>query len=193
MASLADSLRQLLLDPAEAETLDVHGVTEAAVLVPLHVLPGDGLAAVFTRRRNDMRQHAGEISFPGGRRDTADRSLLATAVREAHEEVGLKVQEADVLGALQPTPTIVTGFAIYPFVALITRPKAWKPNASEVADVIELPISDLITGYARRRVLRRGLAFRTDTYVADGHLIWGATARILADLLDRLTLLGEHA
>jgi 8-oxo-dGTP pyrophosphatase MutT (NUDIX family) len=191
MTVLADRLRGVLLDPAHAETLEMRGATEAAVLVPLHVLPDGGLAAVFTRRQNEMPRHAGEISFPGGRRDPDDTSLLATAVREAHEEVGLNVNAVDVLGALQPTRTVVTGFAIYPFVALISRPKAWKPNASEVADVIELRIDALIAGYARRRVIRRGLAIRTDTYVVDDQMIWGATARILADLLDRLALLNE--
>jgi 8-oxo-dGTP pyrophosphatase MutT (NUDIX family) len=189
MAALGDTLRDVLLEPAHAEGLEVRGATEAAVLVPLHTLQDGRLGAVFTRRHSELPRHAGEISFPGGRRDPGDPSLLATAVREAHEEVGLLVKEADVLGALQPTRTVVSGFAIYPFVALITRPKAWKPNASEVADVIELTIEELIEGYARRRVIRRGVAIRTDTYVVDEHLIWGATARILGDLLDRLALL----
>jgi 8-oxo-dGTP pyrophosphatase MutT (NUDIX family) len=186
-----DRLRDVLLDPAQAETLEVRGATEAAVLVPLHALQDGRLGAVFTRRHSDLRRHAGEISFPGGRRDQGDPSLLATALREAHEELGLHVKEVDVLGALQPTRTVVSGFAIYPFVALITRPKAWKPNASEVADVIELTIDALIDGYGRRRVIRRGVAIRTDTYVVEDHLIWGATARILGDLLDRLALLSE--
>jgi 8-oxo-dGTP pyrophosphatase MutT (NUDIX family) len=191
MTALGDRLRDVLLDAAQAETLEVRGATEAAVLVPLHALQDGRLGAVFTRRHSDLRRHAGEISFPGGRRDPGDPSLLATAVREAHEEVGLHVNEADVLGALQPTRTVVSGFAIYPFVALITRPKAWKPNASEVADVIELTIDALIDGYGRRRVIRRGVAIRTDTYVVADHLIWGATARILGDLIDRLALLSE--
>jgi 8-oxo-dGTP pyrophosphatase MutT (NUDIX family) len=191
MGTLADSLRRILLDPAEAQALDVPGATQAAVLVPLHVRPGGALATVFTRRHSEMRRHAGEISFPGGRREPADASLLQTAVREAHEEIGLAATDVEVLGALQPTPTIVTGFAVYPFVGLIKRPRAWKPNASEVADVIELPLAELSAGYARRRLVRRGLAIRTDTYVVDGHLIWGATARILADLLDRTALISR--
>jgi 8-oxo-dGTP pyrophosphatase MutT (NUDIX family) len=192
MALLADSLRPLLLDPAQAGEIDVRGATEAAVLVPLHSPPGGPLSAVFTRRHNDMRRHAGEISFPGGRREPADASLLATAVREAYEEIGLAAKDIEVLGALQPTPTIVTGFAVYPFVGLIARPPAWRLNSQEVAGVIELPIADLIAGYGRRRVVRRGMAIRTDTYVVDGNLIWGATARILADLLDRISLIGKE-
>ena len=185
----ADSLRQVLLSAEQAEALDVRGKTDAAVLVPLHVVDSGALAAVFTERNSDMRRHAGEISFPGGRRDAADADLLATALREAHEEIGLPVESVDVLGALQPTPTIVTGYAVYPFVALIEPPPAWSPSAREVQQVIDLPLERLRAGYARRRVVRRGLVIRTDTYLVDDHLIWGATARILADLFDRLALI----
>ena len=90
---------------------------------------------------------------------------------------------------LQPTPTIVTGYAVYPFVALIEPPPVWSPSALEVEQVIDLPLERLAAGYARRRVVRRGLVIRTDTYLVDDHLIWGATARILADLFDRLALI----
>jgi len=75
---------------------------------------------------------------------------------------------------------------VYPFVGLIAAGFSWIPSAHEVAEVIELPLSALKAGYGRRRVVRRGLPIRTDTYVVGDHLIWGATARILADLLDRL-------
>ena len=74
---------------------------------------------MLTERRHDLRRHAGEISFPGGRHDDTDADLLATALREAHEEIGLPPEAVEMLGALQPTPTIATGYAIYPFVGLI--------------------------------------------------------------------------
>ncbi len=175
----------MLLTPAQAISLELRGAVEAAVLVPLYVEDGE-LGAVFTRRRRDLRRHAGEISFPGGRRDRSDADLLATALREAHEEIGLRSDAAEVIGALQPTPTIATNYAVYPFVALISRPANWAPSAAEVDEVIELPLVRLRAGYARRRLTPRGIAIRTDTYLVDEHLIWGATARILADLLDRL-------
>jgi hypothetical protein len=92
----------------------------------------------------------------------------------------------NLLGALQPTPTIVTGYAIYPFVGLIAPGLAWTLSAREVAAVMELALDDLLAGYARRRLLRRGVPIRTDTYVVGDDLIWGATARILADLFDRV-------
>ena len=142
--------------------------------------------AVFTKRRDDLRRHAGEISFPGGRHDDEDTDLRLTALRETEEEIGLPAQAVELVGALQPTPTIATNYAVYPFVGLIEPRYAWRPSAAEVEEVLEFPLVALRDGYERRRLLRRGVPFRTDVYIVDGHLIWGATARILADLLDRL-------
>jgi 8-oxo-dGTP pyrophosphatase MutT (NUDIX family) len=183
--ALAEQLSAVLLEPAAASALDVRGRTDAAVLVPLYLDRGR-LHAVFTRRRDDLRRHPGEISFPGGRHDDSDADLLATALREAEEEIGLPPTAVSVLGALQPTPTIATGYAIYPYVGLIEPGMAWTLSAREVAEVLELDLDDLRAGYGRRRLLRRGLPIRTDTYVVGDDLIWGATARILADLFERL-------
>jgi 8-oxo-dGTP pyrophosphatase MutT (NUDIX family) len=191
--ALAEQLHAVLLDPAVASELDVHGATDAGVLVALYVSEGR-VHAVFTRRRDDLRRHPGEISFPGGRHDDADPDLLATALREAEEEIGLAPSAVQVLGALQPTPTIATGYAIYPFVGLIEPGLAWTLSAREVAEVLELALDDLLAGYGRRRLLRRGIPIRTDTYVVGDDLIWGATARILGDLFDRIgPLLDELA
>jgi 8-oxo-dGTP pyrophosphatase MutT (NUDIX family) len=183
--SLQDDLRRVLLSPQEAAKLDVRGRTDAGVLVPLYLEDGD-LHAVFTKRRDDLRRHPGEISFPGGRYEDGEPDLIATAVREAEEEIGLKADAVEILGALQPTPTIVTGYAVYPFVGMIEPGLQWTLSADEVAEVIELSLPDLLAGYGRRRLVRRGLPIRTDTYVVGDHLIWGATARILADLFDRI-------
>jgi 8-oxo-dGTP pyrophosphatase MutT (NUDIX family) len=183
--SIQDELRRVLLTPEQAVALDVRGSTDAAVLVPLYVEDGR-LHAVFTKRRNDLRRHAGEISFPGGRRDEDDRDLRATALREAFEEVGLPADAVEIVGALQPTPTIATGYAVYPFVGVIGPGTVWAISEDEVAAVLEFSLEQLQAGYGRRRLVRRGLAIRTDTYLVDEHLIWGATARILADLFDRL-------
>jgi 8-oxo-dGTP pyrophosphatase MutT (NUDIX family) len=191
-ASLREQLRPVLLVPEEAMAIDVHGRTDAAVLVPLY-RDGGTLRLVFTERGADLRRHAGEISFPGGRRERDEDDLRATALREAEEEIGLPRDAVEIIGALQPTPTIATGYAVYPFVGLIESGRSWTPSAREVAAVLELSISELVTGYARRRLVRRGLPIRTDTYVVGEHLIWGATARILGDLLDRLEAAGLGA
>jgi 8-oxo-dGTP pyrophosphatase MutT (NUDIX family) len=182
---LADDLRRVLLTAEDALTLDVRGRTDAAVLVPLYLERGR-LHAVFTKRHDDLRRHPGEISFPGGRYDEGEQDLRATALREAQEEIGLPPDAVDIVGALQPTPTIATGYAVYPFVGLIEPGRTWTPSVREVSEVLELPMSALLAGYARRRLIRRGVPIRTDTYLVDDHLIWGATARILADLFDRI-------
>jgi 8-oxo-dGTP pyrophosphatase MutT (NUDIX family) len=187
----ADGLRRALLDPEEAAALDVHGRTDAAVLVPLYEHDG-AVHAVFTKRRDDLRKHAGEISFPGGRQDAGEH-LVTTALREAEEEIGLPPDAVEVIGALQPTPTIATGYAVYPFVGVIEHGHEWRPSAGEVDFVLELSLDDLRAGYGRKRLLRRGLPFRTDVYCVGDHLIWGATARILGDLLDRADRLRDGA
>ena len=182
---LAEELRRVLLTVPDALTLDVRGATNAAVLVPLYLDRGR-LYAVFTKRQDDLRRHAGEISFPGGRYEEGERDLSVTALREAQEEIGLPADAVEIVGALQPTPTIATGYAVYPFVGLIEAGRTWTPSAREVAEVLELRLDALLVGYGRRRLVRRGVPIRTDTYVVGDHLIWGATARILADLFDRI-------
>lgn len=182
---LARALRAVLLDAGEAASLDVHGRIDAAVLVPLYMSGGE-LHAVFTRRREDLRRHPGEISFPGGRQDDDETDLRLTALREAQEEIGLPARAVELVGALQPTPTIATNYAVYPFVGLIEPGRAWEPSATEVAEVMEVPLSALRAGYERRRLLRRGVPFRTDVYVIGEDVVWGATARMVGDLLDRL-------
>jgi 8-oxo-dGTP pyrophosphatase MutT (NUDIX family) len=182
---IRERLRRVLLPAEEAVQLEVRGRTDAGVLVALYEQDGQ-LHAVFTKRRDDLRRHPGEISFPGGRYEEGEPDLSATALREAEEEIGLPRDAVELLGALQPTPTIATGYAVYPFVGMIEPGLTWTLSAREVAQVIELSLGDLLDGYGRRRLIRRGLPIRTDTYVVGDHLIWGATARILSDLFDRI-------
>jgi 8-oxo-dGTP pyrophosphatase MutT (NUDIX family) len=182
--STLTTLREVLLPTELAAAIEVRASVQAAVLVPLHMKRGV-LHAVFTQRHHDLPRHAGEISFPGGRRDAEDADLMATALRETHEEVGLPAESVELIGALEPIPTIVSGYAIHPFVGIIPSNFRWTPSDGEVAAVIDLPLPAVAAGYQRRRLVRRGAAIRTDTYVVDGHMIWGATARIVSDLLDR--------
>jgi 8-oxo-dGTP pyrophosphatase MutT (NUDIX family) len=165
--------------------MKVHGGRVAAVLAPLYADAAGDLHAIFTKRRQDLRRHPGEISFPGGRRDEGE-ALRDTALREAHEEIGLPPGHVQMVGALTPTPTFVTNYAIYPFVGLIEPGFEWVIQAREVELVLELRLRDVRAGYGLRRLVRRGVPFRTDSYQVGDHLIWGATARIVSELLERL-------
>lgn len=141
---------------------------------------------VLTRRRADLRRHAGEISFPGGRQDPDDPRLQDTALREAEEEIGLDRSQVQLMGELTPVSTFATNYLIHPFVATIPAGQVWRLSPLEVDGVIELPISSLRRGRTRTTLQRRGFSFETDAYVVDDHLIWGATARILQELLERV-------
>jgi 8-oxo-dGTP pyrophosphatase MutT (NUDIX family) len=156
------------------------------VLVPLFLAPDEEPHAVFTKRRTGLRRHAGEISFPGGRHDPDDVDLRETALREAEEEIGLPRERVTVLGELDPTATFVTGYLIHPFVGLIPAGQSWQMSPVEVDSVLELPVSALREGRTRTSMERHGVFFETDAYVVDGHLIWGATARIVDELLEQL-------
>jgi 8-oxo-dGTP pyrophosphatase MutT (NUDIX family) len=181
----AEHLRELLLTPEEAAALDAPGSTDAAVLIPLYLDSG-ALHAVLTKRRDDLPRHAGEISFPGGRQDFPEEDLRETALRESEEEIGLAREQVELLGALPPVGTFVTGYRVHPFVGAIKPGHAWTPQPTEVEEVLELSLPDLIEGFEMKRLIRKGVPIKTPTYTVGQHLVWGATARILHSLLERL-------
>jgi 8-oxo-dGTP pyrophosphatase MutT (NUDIX family) len=182
-----DDLSRRLLTAADAAAMEVRGGIDAAVLLALYAWPEEpGL--IFTERRADMRRHAGEISFPGGRRDEIDADLMTTALREAEEEIALAPTRVELVGALPPVSTFVTNYRVHPFVGLVAHPTdlGLRPNPAEVETVLTFSLEVLRESYEMRRLVRRGVPIRTPTYAVEGHLIWGATARILSDLLDRV-------
>jgi 8-oxo-dGTP pyrophosphatase MutT (NUDIX family) len=185
-AAQAQRLRTTLLDPLEAQSIRVGGSASAGVLAPLFERDGE-LHAVFTKRRSDLRLHGGQVSFPGGRRDRGDVDLVATALRESSEEIGLDPAAVTVLGALSPTPTVVTDIAIYPFVGLIAAPpQHWLIAVGEVEAVIETSLRELAQTHRLQTFTGRGGArVTTDAYTAGAETIWGATGRIVTDLLAR--------
>lgn len=184
--SLARRLGGLLLDVESHSEPQADEQVPAAVLVPLYET-GDGeLHVVLTKRRADLRRHAGEISFPGGRRDAEDATLADTALREAEEEIGLARTHVSLVGALERTSTFATNYAIHPFVGVIDGQRTWRASAREVEQVIEPSLREVHAGRTRTQIERRGFQFETDAYVFDGQLVWGATARILEDLLARV-------
>ncbi len=173
--------------PGAVDAADDGDSVESAVLVPLF-LAGEPLEphVVLTRRRSDMRRHAGEISFPGGRRDAADADLAATALREAEEEIGLARERVRLIANLPATSTLATKYVIHPFVGAIPAGVAWQLSAKEVDAVIELPLSAIRSGRTRTRLERRGVSFEIDAFAVEDTIVWGATARILESLFEHL-------
>jgi 8-oxo-dGTP pyrophosphatase MutT (NUDIX family) len=108
-----------------------------------------------------------------------------TALREAEEEIGLPPSDVELVGALPPVGTFVTGYRIYPFVGQVEH-RAWTPQEAEVAEILEFSLPDLVAGHEMKRLIRKGVPIKTPTYTVDGHLIWGATGRIVQSLLERL-------
>ncbi len=182
-----EHLRRALAEPRPVAT--VRPGVAAAVLVPLFDSAGE-LHVLYTTRSASLPQHAGQVSFPGGRH-AADRdpSLLATALRESEEEIGLCAADVDVLGALDPIHTFSSNFSIAPFVARIPHPYPFRPDPREVADVFSLPLrvlDDPATVVAETWTID-GRAIPVTSYRHDRRVIWGATQRITASLLDLLT------
>jgi 8-oxo-dGTP pyrophosphatase MutT (NUDIX family) len=158
----------------------------AAVLVGL-VDRGAGPQVLLTRRTQALRHHAGQISFPGGRIEAADRDPVAAALREATEEVGLAPSQARALGYLDPFATI-TGFHVYPVVALIDAGFTPRPDPGEVDEVFELPL-DFLLDPANARELQvefRGHRRTVVEFVHASYRVWGATAAMLVNLRQRL-------
>jgi 8-oxo-dGTP pyrophosphatase MutT (NUDIX family) len=155
----------------------------AAVLVPI---VDRGEAHLVFIQRSDRVQHAGQISFPGGRIDPDDPDDLHAALREAHEEVALPPTSVEPLGMLDDTETFATQYVITPWVGLVRGPVAWQPDAHEVDRVIEVPVTALLARGCFRveRWERAGVVRDVYFYEYGDTTIWGATARILKQYLD---------
>jgi 8-oxo-dGTP pyrophosphatase MutT (NUDIX family) len=168
-------------------TLDRSDLVSAAVLVP--VTDRGGPHIVFTKKTSGVPHHKGQFSFPGGLVETRDGSRVETALREAWEEIRLPAEAVEVLGLLDDTPTRATNFVITPVVGIVRDPVEFKPDGREIERVIEVPLA----------TLRDPAIFRTEMWERDGEphpvlfyqvsaddLVWGATARILSQLLGLL-------
>lgn len=159
------------------------GMRPAAVLLMLYDHDGDpGL--VFTKRSQDVRHHKGEISFPGGMADPGDATLADTALRETHEELGVDPADVTIIGELDDLDTFVTGFAVKPFVAHVPAREAYAHSEAEIAEVLRVPVPLLARVGRQAEWEAQGHRFTTNLFEVDGHVIWGATGRILRDFLD---------
>ena len=162
-------------------------LTAAAVLFPLTLGPA-GAEAILTVRNADLRRHAGQISFPGGKADPRDRDVAHTAVREATEEIGLQADDIRILGTLEPCVT-GTGFRVVPVVSVVPWAYPYRPVAGEVSEIFRVPLNFLLDA---RRHQRRSGEFngqRREYYAIDYDRfhIWGATARMIVSLHARLS------
>lgn len=154
----------------------------AAVLVPV-VSRDDELSVLFTRRAAHLSDHAGQISFPGGRAEPRDADALATALRETEEETGIRADRVDVLGIL-PDYVTVTGYRVTPVVGLVHAPFALAPDAFEVAEVFEVPLPFLLDpdNHHQNCVMFRGHRRHYFAMSYRSYYIWGATAGMLMNL-----------
>lgn len=180
-----ETLRALL---SRRTNKKIHDPSLRPAGVAVLVYPKDGeYRVLLTRRTRHVESHKGEVSFPGGVKDDDDRSLKETALREAHEEMGIDPGDVDVLGGLDDV-AIRTGYLITPFVGTIPSPYAFRPSEREVAEVLEPPLSALRSDGCHRddvRVLGEELVY-APCYAYQKRLIHGATARVLQDLLRTL-------
>ena len=182
-ASVAEEIRQAL-SRNQRRTIVDPSLKPAGVL--LVVYAKDGEHSVLLNKRTELvEHHKGEMSFPGGSMDESDESLLHTALRETHEEMGIDPGDVELLGQLDDMPTI-SNFLISTFVATIPYPYDFKPSEIEVAEVVEVPISHLQSEQSWRDEVR----FHQDalqvsrSYVYQGHVIFGATAKVLTNFLE---------
>jgi 8-oxo-dGTP pyrophosphatase MutT (NUDIX family) len=175
-------LREALSRRQKSHIVDANRVP-SAVLVPVYYKQGQ-YWLLFTKRTDRVKEHKGQISFPGGARHEGDKTLIDTALRECAEEIGLVPGDVKVLGGLDDTVTVTSNYIISPFVALVPYPYQFKLDGWEVEEIIEVPISALLGEDCRRQETEIIDGVTSYSYHYQGRVIWGATARILHQFLD---------
>ena len=182
--AMKQRLRQILSQRQKRHIVDASRVL-SAVLLPIYYKQGQ-YYILFTKRTGKVKEHKGQISFPGGAYQDGDRTLLDTALRECAEEIGLTADRVEVLGELDDNITLKTGYIISPFVAIIPWPYPFKVDQWETKEIIEVPISALLDKSSLRQETEiiDGKTVTIYFYHYQGRVIWGATARILNQFLD---------
>ena len=180
-----DSLRSIIRQRVPVILPPDPSRRQAAVLLPLFKNATD-YHLVFTKRTETLTHHKGQVSFPGGSFEPSDGDLLTTALRESYEEVGIRPEHVSILGRLDDLSTFSTSFTISPFVGLIPSPYTFRPNPIEVAIVFDTPLSVLADPTVGRKYIRArddGATIEDYEFHVNGHVIWGATARIVRHFL----------
>jgi 8-oxo-dGTP pyrophosphatase MutT (NUDIX family) len=179
-----EELRARLSARERSELTVPAGARRAGVLVPLFVRQGQ-LWIVFTRRTESVEHHRGQISFPGGAEEPADRTLFHTALRETEEELGVRTADVLPLGRLSAIYT-VTNFYVEPFVAAIPHPYEFRPEEAEIAEILEVPAAALLDPAVLEKKPYPGREELVLYYSYRQSVIWGATARILNEFLEAI-------
>lgn len=182
-ARFTELSRALQQHPGRQLNLPGLELRDSAVLAPF-ILRGAEPRLLFTLRPTHLRRHAGQVSFPGGARDPDDSTPLHTALREVREELGVAPESVEILGMLDEMVT-TSEFRVVPYVGLLDPSAELHPDAGEIAELLEIPVSDLLVPGLRRteKWFYRGAERDVYFYDVGRHTIWGATARILSNLL----------
>ena len=167
----------------------VEGAKHAAVLIPIVAVPEPTL--IFTVRTDTLPSHKGQISFPGGSIDPSDPSAEAGALRETHEEIGLGPTRVRVLGELDSFPTFVSGYVVSPFVGWLDDEPELTPNPGEVAEILMVPVAELVEDIREEPGFEHaGQTYPTEAWIWNERVIWGVTARIIRQFLERVAEAG---
>jgi len=191
MGAMEQRLREALSQRGKQHIIDAK-LVPSVVLVPI-CYKQEEYYILFTKRTGRVKEHKGQISFPGGACWEGDRTLLDTALRECTEEIGLLPSQVKLLGELDDTVTMTSNYIIFPFVGLIPWPYQFKVDGWEVEEIIEVPISALLDKDSLRQQTEiiNGKEVTSYSYHYQGRVIWGATARILHQFLDILARVME--
>ena len=187
MVFTIDSIRSALSKTSSPNSVNSDGLIEAAVAILVYPKP-DSLTIILNKRTDRVEHHKGEISFPGGGRDPEDDSILDTALRETREEMGIAPEDIEIIAQLDQVSTR-SGFSITPFVGIIPPDYDFEVSNIEIAEVLEVPIESLLDTENQvedDRVWGEEIPSKQYSYLYGSHIIWGATARIITQLLDIL-------
>jgi len=170
-----------MIKPHLVDELKLEKGTLSAVLVIIHFRDGKP-HIILTKRSNELKNHAGQISCPGGTFSNSDKDLMNTALRETFEELGVKIDEKDIVGNLRSVHTLTSDFTIVPYVAILETVGSLNPDRKEIDAVLDLPLLNLLkTMTPDHEHTSFGELYK---FEYDGNVIWGATARILKQLYD---------
>jgi 8-oxo-dGTP pyrophosphatase MutT (NUDIX family) len=183
-----------LLAARQKQIINAPERIPSAVLIPIYKDNGK-YHIVFIKRTDTVKTHKGQISFPGGGRDTGDKTLQDTAIREAKEEIGLRPEDIEITGELDDVITTTSNYIVTPFVGMIPWPYKFTIEKAEVAEIISVPLAALLDKAnieAAIETINGGIVVDSYNYHYMGNTIWGATARILYKLLEIISPLTRH-